>query len=195
MGLNNLITSSKCTTHPKTDYSMPIELLKEVKDGEKQRSKLTEEMKMLQKISKDMADSIACKDCDIEALYEQISKLGGLKADAQCETVTIQEGNVNGVQVRTEAKRVNKNEHKQGSTNTSREVRTQAGKYEHKQGSTNTSREDPERIQAQQRVTFFSEPAQSSTHCRLSNRNNLNNKLLAVCKVNDWNAMYDPLFI
>ncbi|MGH0165149.1 UNVERIFIED_CONTAM: hypothetical protein FKN15_048641 [Acipenser sinensis] len=82
-------------------------LLKEVKDGEKQRSKLTEEMKMLQKISKDMADSIACKDCDIEGLYDQISKLGGLKADAQCETVTIQEGNVNENQMKKTIKEIN----------------------------------------------------------------------------------------
>ncbi|KAK1135389.1 hypothetical protein AOXY_G38069, partial [Acipenser oxyrinchus oxyrinchus] len=85
----------------------PLKLLKEVKDGEKQRSKLTEEMKMLQKISKDMADSIACKDRDIEGLYDQISKLGGLKADAQCETVTIQEGNVNENQMKKTIKQIN----------------------------------------------------------------------------------------
>ncbi|KAK6460478.1 transport and Golgi organization protein 1-like protein [Huso huso] len=92
--------------HEKEEASRTL-LLKEVKDGEKQRSKLTEEMKMLQKISKDMADSIACKDCDIEALYDQISKLGGLKADAQCETVTIQEGNVNENQMKKTIKQIN----------------------------------------------------------------------------------------
>ncbi|MGH0184111.1 UNVERIFIED_CONTAM: hypothetical protein FKN15_013676 [Acipenser sinensis] len=64
-----------------------LALLKEVKDGEKQRSKLTEEMKMLQKISKDMADSIACKDCDIEknaAAGIPSSSPGTLMAGSSC---------------------------------------------------------------------------------------------------------------